>query len=155
MQLKRLSLTKFRVFEQATFSFRPGINLLVGINGVGKSSVLDALRVLLSQAIPKFTASKSRPDSFDTDYITVGRDALTAELQFELGDLSFTQLMRQQSEKSIFLSKSGKGRYADRRMMQESAITSQSMRGIFQRTSRLLPSNRLLSTFLHVARCPS
>ena len=101
MQIKRLSLTQFRVFEQATFTFRPGINLLVGINGVGKSSVLDALRVLLSQAIPKFTASRSRPDSFDTDYITVGRDALTAELQFELEDLSFTQLMRQQREEHI------------------------------------------------------
>ena len=63
--------------------------------------MLDALRVLLSQAIPKFTASRSRPDSFGTDYITVGRDALTAELQFELGDLSFTQLMRQRREEHI------------------------------------------------------
>lgn len=99
MQLKRLSLTQFRVFEQATFTFRPGINLLVGINGVGKSSVLDVLRVLLSQALPKFTASRSRPDSFDTDDITVGRDALTAELQFEAAGISFSQLIHNPREK--------------------------------------------------------
>ena len=42
MQLKRLTLTQFRVFEQAEFEFHPGMNLLVGINGAGKSTVLDA-----------------------------------------------------------------------------------------------------------------
>ena len=57
MQLKRLELNSFRIFEQATFDFQPGMNLIVGINGVGKSSVLDALRMLLAKALPNFTAA--------------------------------------------------------------------------------------------------
>ena len=60
MKLKRLTLTNFRVFEQATFDFQPGMNLLVGINGSGKSSVLDALRILLSSALSKLNAYSGR-----------------------------------------------------------------------------------------------
>ena len=51
MKLKSLTLTNFRIFEQATFDFQPGMNLIVGINGTGKSSVLDALRVLFSSIL--------------------------------------------------------------------------------------------------------
>lgn len=35
MQLKNLTLTQFRGFEQTKIDFYPGMNLLVGINGVG------------------------------------------------------------------------------------------------------------------------
>ena len=51
MKIKRLTLDNFRIFEQATFDFQPGMNLLVGINGAGKSSVLDALRMVLSDCV--------------------------------------------------------------------------------------------------------
>jgi DNA repair exonuclease SbcCD ATPase subunit len=51
MKLKNLSLTNIRGFNHAEFSFEPGINLIVGINGAGKSTVLDSLCVLLSQAM--------------------------------------------------------------------------------------------------------
>ena len=101
MKLKRLTLTNFRIFEQATFDFQPDMNLIVGINGAGKSSVLHALRVLLSHALREFTASKSKALSFELDDITMGRDDLTADLYFESDGLSFSQLMRQQREEHI------------------------------------------------------
>ena len=88
MKITRLELTNFRVFERATFDFQPGMNLIVGINGVGKSSVLDALRILLSRALPQFTASKGRVPLRKYD-VTVGRDALTAELHFATCDIPF------------------------------------------------------------------
>lgn len=84
MQLKRLALTNFRAFERAEFEFQPGMNLLVGVNGVGKSTVIDALRVLLSQVLPKVTPSKSPALSFVEGDITVGRDALTTQMEFVL-----------------------------------------------------------------------
>ncbi|AFZ20485.1 AAA family ATPase [Allocoleopsis franciscana] len=93
MQLNRLTLTQFRAFEQADFDFHPGMNLIVGINGVGKSSVLDALRIMLSQVLPKFTASKSKPLDFETTDITVGRGALTAELEFNAAEIDFQYLV--------------------------------------------------------------
>ena len=83
MKLKRLTLTNFRVFEQATFDFQPDMNLLVGVNGVGKSSVLDALRMLLSEAFSDEKGSGSLP--FADDDFTVGHYNLTVGLQFTNG----------------------------------------------------------------------
>ncbi len=101
MQLKRLKLTNVRVFEQAEFEFQPGMNLLVGINGAGKSTVLDVLRIMLSQALPKFTASKSRPIPFKEADITAGQGMLTSELSFEAAGIAFKQLMHKQREKYV------------------------------------------------------
>ena len=81
MKLKRLELTNFRTFEQATFNFQPGMNLLVGINGSGKSSVLDALRKLLSQWLPDFTASKAEAIPFTKGDIMFGGDKLKGEIR--------------------------------------------------------------------------
>lgn len=44
--LEKLSLTGFRNYESAVFDFVPGINLLWGPNGVGKTNVLDAIHYL-------------------------------------------------------------------------------------------------------------
>lgn len=63
--------------------------------------MLDALRVLLSQALPKFTPSRSRADSFGIDDIRVGRDALTAELHFEAAGTPFSKLIHDPREKYI------------------------------------------------------
>jgi len=93
MQLNRLTLTQFRAFEQATFDFHPGMNLLVGINGVGKSTVLDALRIMLSQVMPMFTASRSKPFDFEVNDITVGRGALTTKLEFQAAEIDFQYLV--------------------------------------------------------------
>ena len=76
MKIKRLELANFRIFEQATFDFQPGMNLLIGINGVGKSSVLDALRMLLSACVG---LEDSR---FATDDFTFGHNCLAGELYF-------------------------------------------------------------------------
>lgn len=89
MQIKSLTLTQFRAFEQATFEFQPGMNLLVGINGVGKSSVLDALRIALSRVLPQFTAYQDRRINFEVDDIMTGRDQLAVELKFQAFDIPF------------------------------------------------------------------
>ncbi|MBN9693749.1 MAG: AAA family ATPase [Verrucomicrobia bacterium] len=45
MRIDRLRLTGFRCFEQAEFEFAPQFNLIVGDNGAGKTSILEALAV--------------------------------------------------------------------------------------------------------------
>lgn len=47
MKLTELKLRNFTVFEQADFSFAPGINVFIGENGTGKSHVLKALYAVL------------------------------------------------------------------------------------------------------------
>lgn len=46
MFLKSLSLIQFKNHAEQQFSFTPGINCLVGENGVGKTNVLDAIYYL-------------------------------------------------------------------------------------------------------------
>lgn len=102
MKLKRLELTSFRIFDQATFDFQPGINLLVGINGVGKSSVLDALRKLLAKALPNFTASeKPSPFLFSEDDFTVGRYGLTGELHFTNGSFYSVRVTQDYASRAV------------------------------------------------------
>ncbi len=43
MTITRLELTNFTVFERAKFEFCPGINVLIGENGTGKTHVLKAM----------------------------------------------------------------------------------------------------------------
>ncbi|MHC8324374.1 AAA family ATPase [Pseudomonas sp. LB1P83] len=45
MRLDRLHIKNFRCYEDATFDFQPGFNLVVGVNGSGKTSLLQAVAV--------------------------------------------------------------------------------------------------------------
>ena len=85
MKLKHLELTNFRIFEQATFDFQSGMNLLVGINGAGKSSVLDALRILFSEILISHVEKGSAPLPFADEDFTVGHYNLTGKLHFTGG----------------------------------------------------------------------
>lgn len=49
MYIKQLQLRNFRSFADFNITFRPGLNLLVGENNIGKTHVIDALRMVLSQ----------------------------------------------------------------------------------------------------------
>jgi DNA replication and repair protein RecF len=48
MPLQRLHLKNFRLFQDKTFTFSEGINLILGENGSGKTTVLESLNVLLT-----------------------------------------------------------------------------------------------------------
>lgn len=89
MRVQRLTLTNLRAVDAAELSFVPGFNLLVGINGVGKSTVLDAIRIALSRVLPLITDSKVRPISFTADDISHGRPLLDVVLAFEFGGQEF------------------------------------------------------------------
>lgn len=45
MRLDRLHIKNFRCYEDAAFDFQPGFNLVVGVNGSGKTSLLQAIAV--------------------------------------------------------------------------------------------------------------
>lgn len=46
MLLEQLSINQCRIIEQAELSFSPGVNLICGDNGSGKSSILEAVTIL-------------------------------------------------------------------------------------------------------------
>jgi predicted ATP-binding protein involved in virulence len=47
-RIEHLTLTNFRRFEQTRVAFRPDINVLIGQNGTGKTTILDALAMGLA-----------------------------------------------------------------------------------------------------------
>lgn len=48
MQINRLALERFRLFEQTELAPGPGLNTLIGPNGAGKTSILEAIFLLAS-----------------------------------------------------------------------------------------------------------
>jgi predicted ATP-binding protein involved in virulence len=53
MKLKQLTLENFRGFKKLELAIDPQLTVLVGANGAGKSSVLDALAILLSWVVAR------------------------------------------------------------------------------------------------------
>ena len=50
MHLARVHVRNFRNIRNMTVDFRPGLNVLLGENNVGKSNLLDAVRAALGAA---------------------------------------------------------------------------------------------------------
>ncbi|MCM1048488.1 MAG: AAA family ATPase [Clostridiales bacterium] len=59
MRIKRLRVKNFRCFENLEMQLHPKCNILVGINGAGKSTILDALAVALGGYLTGFDGIKS------------------------------------------------------------------------------------------------
>jgi predicted ATP-binding protein involved in virulence len=101
MRIKRLNVAGLRAFKQAGFEFRAGMNLLVGVNGVGKTTVLDALCICLSKLLPQVTSSRSRPMSFSGEDIRVKSRALSVNCVFDLEGNEITFLAHKPRETHV------------------------------------------------------
>ena len=82
MRVTRLKLMNVRAIESAEFHFQPGFNLVVGVNGVGKTTVLDTLAVCFSAVVGHANRLPRYGESFVADDIRVGVGALQAECDF-------------------------------------------------------------------------
>jgi predicted ATP-binding protein involved in virulence len=100
MRVTRLKLTNLRAIEAVEFKFQPGCNLIVGVNGVGKTSVLDALAVCLSAVVKDTNPLRTPVESFGFDDIRIGADALTAECGFIVGKTEYTYILHKPRAKS-------------------------------------------------------
>ena len=94
MIITRLKIANLRAIETAEFRFQPGVNLIVGVNGVGKTSVLDALRICMSRILPKISKSRAKAISFGVDDIRSGFPFIdvTMHLDVKGKEFRFTRL---------------------------------------------------------------
>ena len=102
MKLECISLAHCGGFDQLDISFEPDITLIAGVNGVGKSTVLHALAVLLSRALPEFTPSHSAPLYFTDDDIHGDKGSLEVSACLHLDGQSINagvQRLRSADEK--------------------------------------------------------
>ena len=98
MRVTNLKVTNLRVLDHMEFEFNPQVNLIVGVNGVGKTTILDALRICSSRILPSITKSKSKAMSFSIDDTRSGTPFLEVELSFEHDHHSFRYARRQWRE---------------------------------------------------------
>lgn len=109
MRVTRLKLANVRAIKEAEFHFQPGFNLIVGVNGVGKTSVLSALGVCLSEIVIHTNELRLRPDSLTSKDIRIGANALTLECAVTLDKREYTYLVHQPRRTSV-ARKKGEGK---------------------------------------------
>lgn len=85
MIVKRLKLTNLRAVEAAEFRFRPGFNLIVGVNGVGKTTVLHAISRGLAHAIGAAEGTRTTPPEITERDIRYGSLASNLVLDLDVG----------------------------------------------------------------------
>lgn len=102
MKIEQLILTNFRGVAHRSLIFHPEFNLIVGVNGVGKTSILEALRVMLAHAIQMFAKAPRFNVEFDTDDLMRGAAEMTAELIFSChGEGPYTYLVKKSTQSTI------------------------------------------------------
>jgi predicted ATP-binding protein involved in virulence len=84
MILKSLDLGRYRGFDALEIKFHDRLNVIAGVNGIGKSSILEALTVLLARALPQFTPASSIKRNFATSDIKDDTDSLIAIARMEI-----------------------------------------------------------------------
>lgn len=75
MVLTHLNLINFKNYAEASFHFNPGVNILTGLNGQGKTNVIDAIHYL--------SFCKSYFNPIDSQNIKHGEDFFVIEGVFE------------------------------------------------------------------------
>ncbi len=101
MEITSLKLVNLRAIENAEFRFQPGFNLIVGVNGVGKTSVLDALCVCLSAAVKQANKLRGRVEAFSVDDIRIGAKDMIVECDVRIGKRAHSYLLHKPRETSV------------------------------------------------------
>jgi predicted ATP-binding protein involved in virulence len=101
MRVTRLSVTNLRAIQRAELLFRPGFNLIVGVNGVGKTSVLDALCACLSPIVKHMNRLRAKASSLSVEDIRIGTKVMTLECGIETGGGNFSYLIHMPRESSV------------------------------------------------------
>ena len=83
MRVIHLKLENVRTIETVELHFQPGFNLIIGINGVGKTTIIDALSVCLSAVIRRANALQGRFIDFDVENIRRGEKFLNVVCDIE------------------------------------------------------------------------
>ena len=110
MRVTRLKLANIRSINMAEFQFLPGFNLVVGVNGVGKTTIIEALAVSLSEIIKRITKFRIRTESFGSDAIRIGADSMDIECGFQIDGIQGRYRIHQNREGSVPQREAGKPR---------------------------------------------
>ena len=94
--IKKLTVKQFRIFDEKSIQLFHGINILLGKNGVGKTSLLEAIYYM------NFTKSFKAPT--DVDMIQIGKDYFQIQTEWDQAQYIHAQgnFLKQKGKRFIF-----------------------------------------------------
>lgn len=81
MKLSRLTLTNYRGFGSAVIDFDPRMTVIVGVNGAGKTSILEAIAALLSHVHGGIRRGVGVGNRLTQEEIRVGASEASAKVE--------------------------------------------------------------------------
>ncbi|MGE6316353.1 AAA family ATPase [Shewanella baltica] len=97
MRVKHLHLKNMRGLKDIELTFKPGVNLLVGSNSVGKSTVLEGLRVMLSALTSRLEGDYRSAYRFKARDVKKDTSCLSSELLLDFQERSIRWNMQRYS----------------------------------------------------------
>ena len=85
MKIKRINIKGYRVVDEAKVDFGRQINVLYGVNGAGKSTVLEALEKLLSWFVARLQTKTGKGKHILQSDITKGEQQCWLQLELDGG----------------------------------------------------------------------
>ena len=84
MKVTKLNLKNFRDAQALSLELNPKLNVFVGVNGSGKSTVLDAIAIMLSWPVKRIIRSGASGSSIIENDITNGKSSSSIQLSCEI-----------------------------------------------------------------------
>ena len=81
MQIKNIELENFRGIKKQSIDLKPNINVFVGVNGAGKSTILDAIAISLSWLVEGIEKIESKGENIPFDSIKNGENFSSIQLE--------------------------------------------------------------------------
>jgi DNA replication and repair protein RecF len=106
MIIKKITLKNFRNYSSQEIEFSPGVNIITGENGQGKTNLLEGICLL--------SVGKSFRTLNDKEMIKFGEESFLVKGEFEKEDADLTVGMKlSQTEKTFFVNGAEKKKNAD------------------------------------------
>ena len=87
MKLKSLTLTHFRGIRDLRLEFSDHVNVLAGVNGAGKTAVLDCAAIMLSRLVGRIRSTKGTGRFFSEYDITNGMSETHSVIEIVFKDI--------------------------------------------------------------------
>lgn len=87
MILRELEVSNYRPFRSERFSFSNRVTVIAGVNGRGKSAILDGLSLLLTRLLPQVTPAKGGYKYLRPQDVHQGEHALKLSLSASFEDI--------------------------------------------------------------------
>ncbi len=101
MNIDRLKLKNFRSAQEISLEFSKRLNLFVGINGSGKSTVLDGLSICLSWLVKRIERDKGRGSAISDSDIAIGEEYSSLSIKSTHGDTSYQWKLVKMGRKKV------------------------------------------------------